>query len=248
MPRKIRQLKADLRRAGFVPDTDKGKGSHVVWEHPDIAGAVTLSGKDGADARQYQEADVRKAIARVQQAAQSSRWGAGMDGASDNNELTPEELATARPYPLLIEWSPEDEAFIASVPDMPGVRTHGATREEAAAMGDEVVAVVLGYMQKAARPIPPPSPYSGSDTEDDPPAFSADRIREVRRRFDVTQEVFAQLLNVSVATVRAWEQDVWPPDGAATRLLGIAERHPEAILDAASAPMKLTEMTSARAS
>jgi predicted RNA binding protein YcfA (HicA-like mRNA interferase family) len=73
VPRKIRQLKADLRKAGFVPDAKRGKGSHVIWEHPHVAASVTLSGKDGEDAKPYQEADVRKAIARVQQASRSSR-------------------------------------------------------------------------------------------------------------------------------------------------------------------------------
>lgn len=156
-----------------------------------------------------------------------------MDDEVDRSEVTPEELAAARPYPLLIEWSPEDEAFIVSVPDLPGVRTHGATREEAAEMGDEVVAIVLSYLQGAGRPIPPPSPYSGSETEEQPPAFSANRVREIRRSFDASQELFARLLNVSLATVRAWEQGVWLPDGTATRLLSIAERHPEMLLELA---------------
>ena len=50
MPRKIGQLKADLRRAGFLV-TDRGKGSHELWEHPDVSAAyVTLSGHDGDDA------------------------------------------------------------------------------------------------------------------------------------------------------------------------------------------------------
>jgi len=34
MPRKVRALKADLRRAGFTSDTKRGKGSHSVWQHP----------------------------------------------------------------------------------------------------------------------------------------------------------------------------------------------------------------------
>ena len=65
MPRKIRQLKSDLRKAGFVL-TDRGKGSHEVWEHPEVASAsVTLSGRDGADAKPYQERDVREALTKV---------------------------------------------------------------------------------------------------------------------------------------------------------------------------------------
>ena len=157
-----------------------------------------------------------------------------MDSASSQDELTPEELATARPYPLLIEWSPEDDAFIVSVPDMPGVRTHGATREEAAAMGEEVVAIVLGHLRDRGRPIPPPSPFSGSEMDEQPTAFTEKRILEIRRSLGVSQEEFAHLLNVSLATVRAWEHGVWPPDGAAERLLSIVERRPEAILEAAS--------------
>ncbi len=65
MPRKIRQLKVDLRRAGFV--WRPAKGSHGVWEsldYPDIT--ITLSGNDGQDAQPYQERDVRNALAAVQ--------------------------------------------------------------------------------------------------------------------------------------------------------------------------------------
>lgn len=64
MPRKLRQLKADLRRAGWVLKGDAGKGSHERWVHPDVPGIqVTLSGRDGDDAKHYQERDVANAIA-----------------------------------------------------------------------------------------------------------------------------------------------------------------------------------------
>jgi hypothetical protein len=68
MPRKIRQLKADLRRAGFVERKGRGKGSHTMWEHarlPEIT--VVLAGRDGDDADHYQEKQIREAIARAQQ-------------------------------------------------------------------------------------------------------------------------------------------------------------------------------------
>jgi len=72
VPRKVRQLKADLKKAGFVERTERGKGSHAVWEHPvDPTAFVTLSGKDGADAQPYQERQVRVAIAQVQRAGQT---------------------------------------------------------------------------------------------------------------------------------------------------------------------------------
>ena len=63
MPRKIRQLKSDLRRAGFYVRTDLGKGSHTRWFHPAAPEVtVTLSGADGDDAHHYQETAVRRAI------------------------------------------------------------------------------------------------------------------------------------------------------------------------------------------
>jgi predicted RNA binding protein YcfA (HicA-like mRNA interferase family) len=61
MPRKIRQLVSDLTAAGFVCVPGR-KGSHRKFRHPQIPGAVILSGGDGDDARHYQEKQVRNAI------------------------------------------------------------------------------------------------------------------------------------------------------------------------------------------
>jgi predicted RNA binding protein YcfA (HicA-like mRNA interferase family) len=61
VPRKIRQLIADLEKAGFVLRTG-GKGSHRKFRHPKRAGSLILSGHDGDDARYYQEKQIRNAI------------------------------------------------------------------------------------------------------------------------------------------------------------------------------------------
>ena len=64
MPLKIKKLKAALSRADFY--SRSAKGSHTVWRHsayPEIR--VTLSGKDGDDAQQYQIDDVRAALRKV---------------------------------------------------------------------------------------------------------------------------------------------------------------------------------------
>jgi len=53
-------------------------------------------------------------------------------------------------------------------------------------------------------------------------------IAELRkRRFHVSQPVFASLLSVTASTVRAWEQGQKTPSGAARRLLEVAEIAPE---------------------
>lgn len=62
------------------------------------------------------------------------------------------------------------------------------------------------------------------------PAYGAARVARLRERLGLSQPVFAQALNVSPETVRAWEQRKREPDGAALRLLQVAEAHPEWIL------------------
>ena len=64
MPRKVHQLKVDLKKAAFVEQKNRGKGSHMVREHPS-GEAVTVAGHDGDDAQHYQERDVREAIQRA---------------------------------------------------------------------------------------------------------------------------------------------------------------------------------------
>ncbi len=62
MPRKIRQLIADLEKQGFV---DRGgKGSHRNFAHPSGV-KITLSGAPGDDAKHYQERDLKRAIERA---------------------------------------------------------------------------------------------------------------------------------------------------------------------------------------
>ncbi|WP_072013810.1 type II toxin-antitoxin system HicA family toxin [Myxosarcina sp. GI1] len=60
MPKKVRELKNILRKAGFKESS--GKGSHTKWSHPLLSGKIVISGKDGSDAKLYQERDVEKAL------------------------------------------------------------------------------------------------------------------------------------------------------------------------------------------
>ena len=65
VPRKVRQLLSDLRSAGFKALPGGGKGGHRKLVHPRYPGAVTVSGASGADAKPYQERQVRRAIEQV---------------------------------------------------------------------------------------------------------------------------------------------------------------------------------------
>ncbi len=54
MPKKIRELKALVRKAGFTYRS--AKGSHTRWFHPLLPSEpITIAGKDGDDAKLYIE-------------------------------------------------------------------------------------------------------------------------------------------------------------------------------------------------
>jgi predicted RNA binding protein YcfA (HicA-like mRNA interferase family) len=61
MPKKVRELIKDLKKAGFYEIPNK-KGSHRKYTHVNYPGAVTISGKLGNDAKTYQEKQVRQAV------------------------------------------------------------------------------------------------------------------------------------------------------------------------------------------
>jgi predicted RNA binding protein YcfA (HicA-like mRNA interferase family) len=63
---KIRQLVAELERAGFVLASG-GKGSHRKFRHPRFPGSLILSGQSGDDVHHYQERLVRNAIHKANQ-------------------------------------------------------------------------------------------------------------------------------------------------------------------------------------
>jgi predicted RNA binding protein YcfA (HicA-like mRNA interferase family) len=60
VPPKIRELIANLERAGFV--NRGGKGSHRNFVHPKLPKPITISGQAGDDAKRYQVRAVQLAI------------------------------------------------------------------------------------------------------------------------------------------------------------------------------------------
>ncbi len=64
--------------------------------------------------------------------------------------------------------------------------------------------------------------------------FHLDRldIKRIRKGYNLTQAQFAAMLGISVRTLRNWEQGRRVPEGPAMVLLRVADKHPEAILDA----------------
>ena len=64
-----------------------------------------------------------------------------------------------------------------------------------------------------------------------PSVFTPTRIRSIRKRLNVSQPVFAELLHVTKATACKWEQGLRKPSGSALRLLEIADKQPQVLVE-----------------
>jgi predicted RNase H-like HicB family nuclease len=73
-------------------------------------------------------------------------------------------------YSMILEWDPRDDIYIATVPELPGCRTHGETLEEAVRQGRDALESWIDANRFWGRPIPPPRFFQ---PESDPEEASA---------------------------------------------------------------------------
>ncbi len=88
---------------------------------------------------------------------------------------------------------------------------------------NEVLVHAQGKITLKTKNVPIPGP---------PKARPAEDIVRIRKRLGVSQAVFARVLGVARDTEISWEQGRRRPSGPALRLLEIAERHPEHLVEA----------------
>ena len=67
-------------------------------------------------------------------------------------------------YRMLIEWSDEDQVFVVTLPEFPFNRTHGASYEEAAKNGQEVLDLLIELCESEGRPLPSIPNFSTDST------------------------------------------------------------------------------------
>jgi predicted RNase H-like HicB family nuclease len=61
------------------------------------------------------------------------------------------------PYSIVIQWSEEDQKYIASLPEFgPYARTHGRNHQEALEMAQEVLEMMIESYQETGKPLPEP--------------------------------------------------------------------------------------------
>lgn len=72
-------------------------------------------------------------------------------------------------YSVIVDWSDEDQAYVVTVPDLPGCSTHGATYREAVANAEDAIQSWVSAAKSMGHPIPEPrqrrdaGPYNGTN-------------------------------------------------------------------------------------
>jgi putative transcriptional regulator len=61
--------------------------------------------------------------------------------------------------------------------------------------------------------------------------FRQPDVRSIRDHYGLSQPEFADMLGISVSTLRNWEQGRRQPEGAARVLLRVTAKYPDAVLD-----------------
>jgi predicted RNase H-like HicB family nuclease len=67
-----------------------------------------------------------------------------------------EDEGDATHYAIVIQWSEEDQAYLACAPELPGCITHGETYEEALKNAQEVIELWIEAAQETGQSIPSP--------------------------------------------------------------------------------------------
>ncbi|MGH7721094.1 MAG: helix-turn-helix domain-containing protein [Gemmatimonadaceae bacterium] len=120
------------------------------------------------------------------------------------------------------------------------LRTRRMVRENT--LGEEIIEGLreaIAYERGEVTGLRLLEPVSARDVKVRPaPEYTGEEVAAVRARLNLSQAVFALVLNVSPETVRAWEQEKRSPDGAALRLLEIAEHRPDLLLGATAIEVK----------
>ena len=60
---------------------------------------------------------------------------------------------------MIIRWSDEDEAFIVTLPEFHGAKTHGDTYEEAVRQGKDLIDSFVMWYEQDGKPLPEPAKH-----------------------------------------------------------------------------------------
>jgi predicted RNase H-like HicB family nuclease len=78
---------------------------------------------------------------------------------------TTNEIGHAVAYSMALRWDAVDRIYVVDVPELPGCHTHGRTRAEAVAQGEEAIATWIAAARAGQRPLPAPRVWTDEDAE-----------------------------------------------------------------------------------
>jgi predicted RNase H-like HicB family nuclease len=79
--------------------------------------------------------------------------------------VTSSETAGTTAYSMVLRWDPVDSIYVVDVPELPECHTHGRTRAEAVAQGQEAIEAWLAAARTGGRPIPAPCVWTDDDEQ-----------------------------------------------------------------------------------
>jgi putative transcriptional regulator len=115
-----------------------------------------------------------------------------------------------------------------------GTREKPPTRKPKTYMTDSQFAELMESANEAvayARGLPNNCRVTVKSAPGPPRPRGSKEVVAIRRRLRFSQAMLARVLNVSASTVQAWESGRRNPSDAALKLLAVAEKHPEVLLD-----------------
>lgn len=68
-------------------------------------------------------------------------------------------------YSVILEWDPRDEIYVVTVPELPGCRTHGETREEAVKQAQDAIQSWIDDAVASGEAVPQPKMHAVSGKE-----------------------------------------------------------------------------------
>jgi predicted RNase H-like HicB family nuclease len=80
-----------------------------------------------------------------------------MPGYANGTNYSDDELLEASHYPVIVEWSDEDQLFLAKLPDLGGLIVHGSTPEEALHKSARSAAQYLAAICQLGEAVPEPT-------------------------------------------------------------------------------------------
>jgi antitoxin HicB len=66
-------------------------------------------------------------------------------------------------YSMTIEWSPDDDAFIVTIPELAGSRMHGESYADAVKNGQQIIELIVAGLVQDGQEPPAPSYFQNGE-------------------------------------------------------------------------------------